>query len=241
MLAAAAALFAPLRASAAPQKVPANDGWVTDLADLLSPAKEAELEALMESYRNGSGHELALLTVPSLEGGAIEEFALRVGRAWGIGDAERQAGALLVIAALERRTRIEVGRGLEGSLTDAVAGRVLRNVLAPRFRAGDYEGGIDAAIRALHAAAGGDYGPIERSASESDRAADWVMFAVVAAFVILAMHQRGRGPRAWRGGYGGFGPIVIGRTGSFGGRSSGGFGGFGGGGGFSGGGASGGW
>jgi len=228
--------------------VPEAEGWVTDLAGLVSPAREAALEALMESYRNGSGHEVALLTIPTLGGGAIEEFALRVARAWGLGREDLSDGALLVVAVADRKTRIEVGRGLEGTVTDAIAGRVLRDVLAPAFRAGQFEDGLEAAVRALHAAAGGDYGPLERAADDGLAVGDLIALAVVAAFIFVHIHQRRRGSGPFSGGRsgGGFGPIVIGRPGSFGGSfgggsRGGGFGGFGGGGGFSGGGASGGW
>ncbi|MEZ6017190.1 MAG: TPM domain-containing protein [Planctomycetota bacterium] len=234
--------------------MPANEGWVTDLAGLISAGKEAELEALMESYRNGSGHEVAVLTVPSLGGGALEEFSLRVAREWRIGREGQSDGALLVIAAQERKTRIEVGRGLEGAVPDAIAGRLLRDVLAPALRAGRYDEGVEATVRALHAAAGGDYGPLERAEDQgSSGVADVVVLAGFVLFTLVVMHKRRRGPSAWGGGRGGFGPVIIGGPGRAGGGfgggfgagggggGGGGFGGFGGGGGFSGGGASGGW
>lgn len=232
-------------ATAAVQDVPTADGWVTDLGGLISPAKEAELEALMESYRNGSGHEIAVLTVPSLGGRSIEDLALRTGREWKIGREGKNDGAILVLAAAERKTRIEVGRGLEGSIPDAIAGRILRNILQPRLRAGDFDGGVEAAVRALHAAAGGDYGPLERATPDDSLVAkDLVIMAAMVLFFIFISRRRRQNPQAWRGRRGGFGPIIIGGPGGFGssgGGSGGGFGGFGGGGGFSGGGASGGW
>jgi uncharacterized protein len=256
-LAMAPVLAAPLGAAgvasaarSAAQAVPRADGWVTDLAGIVSEAKEHELEQLMESYRSGSGHEVAVLTVPSLEGGAIDEFALRVAREWKLGRQDQHDGALLVIAMAERKTRIEVLRGLEGTVPDAIAGRILRDVLAPRFRAGEHDAGIEAAVRALHAAAGGDYGPLERADQGGGGPGETlVLVAFIVFFVLMTMHRRGRGARSLRGGPGGFWPPIViggggfgsGRGGGFGGGSGSGFGGFGGGGGASGGGASGGW
>jgi uncharacterized protein len=240
-------------------EVPANDGWVTDLADLLTPAEERELEALMESYRQGTTHEIALLTVPDLGGQPIERFALEVARTWKIGREGENNGALLVVARDDRKIRIEVGRGLEGSLTDSIAGRIIRNVIAPAFKQGDFHAGIRGGIEAMHAAIGGDYAAIPEQAPRSRRGffgpfiAMTILFAI---FLLLAGIAGGRGGGRGRrrrgsswpwwllagtaigsggrrgGGLGGFG------GGGFGG---GGFGGFGGGGGFSGGGASGGW
>lgn len=238
----AGALAAP---AAAEVQVPENDGWVTDLAGLLDERQERELELLMESYRTGSGHEIALLTVPDLGGETIERFALEVGRAWGIGQEGVHDGALLVVSRGDRKVRIEVGRGLEGALPDALCGRLIRNVIVPRFKQGDFPGGIRAGIEALHAAAGGDLAPIERSAAgrERDRAGGvvaTVLMMLVILIVALTTRGRGRGlgGSPWVAGtlHGG----SFGRGGGFGG-GGGGFGGFGGGGGFSGGGASGGW
>ena len=229
------------------QSVPAYQGWVTDLAELISPEKEAELATLMESYRSGSGHEIAVLTVPSLNGRALEDFALNVAREWGLGQVDKNNGALLVIAVAERKTRIEVGRGLEGPIPDAIAGRILRNVLSPKLRAGDYDGAVEDTVRALHAAAGGDYGPLERATPRGSGGTTKdlaIMGGMVLFFVIMSRRRRSgaQGLGRNRSGRGGFGPVIIGSPGRYSrGGGGGGFGGFGGGGGFSGGGASGGW
>lgn len=234
---------------AAELPVPANAGWVTDLAGLLSASEARSLTELMESYRTGSGHEIALLTIPSLEGDALESFSLRVAESWGLGGAEKDEGALLLISRDDRRMRIEVGYGLEGTLPDAICGRILDDVVTPRFRKGDWYGGISAGIQAIHAAAGGDYGPIERSASGRRRSAGGFAILPILIFIMIfgGISRRRRGMSGgsilpWillgsmgRGG-GGYGGGSSG--GGFGG---GGFGGFSGGGGFGGGGASGGW
>lgn len=248
----AGAAFGTL-SNAAPQRlaIPAHDGWVTDLADLVSSEKEAQLEALMESYRRGSGVDVAVLTVPSLGGDPIEEFALRVARQWKLGSTERHEGLLLVVAKLDRKFRIEVGRGLEGNVTDAIAGRILRDVLRPRFQAGRFDDGIEEAVRALHAAAGGDYAALDRASDDSSAPLQVLLtLGLVGLAAWIAVQRRSgrdlRGAGRRRGG--GF-PYVFfpwdagrgGGFGGFGGGGGGGFSGFGGGGGFSGGGASGGW
>jgi uncharacterized protein len=252
-------LFLPLVLAPSLQEVPRNDGWVTDQADLLTDAQEAELEDLMESYRTGSGHELALLTVKTLAGRPIEELALETARAWDIGGKEAHDGALLVIASEDKKMRFEVGRGLEGTLTDATSGRIIRDVIAPAFREGRFYEGIREGLLAAHGAIGGDYARLERVERPSVGGAGALcplLFLIL--FVVLAAANR-RGGRGGRSGAGGLFQALLlaslfqnagrssgwhggGRSGGFGGgRSGGGFSGFGGGGSFGGGGASGGW
>jgi uncharacterized protein len=228
--------------------LPANDGWVTDLGGFLTPQQETSLETLMESYRQGSGNEIALLTVPDLGGIPIERYALEVARKWGIGGKEKNNGALLVVAKAEHKIRIEVGRGLEGNITDAISGRIIRGIIAPEFKKGDYYQGLRGGILALQAAAGGDYANIpQASKPRSGGSGIGLLPLLFIIFIILSIFRRGR-----RGGGGG-GALLTGlflgsmlggggrgSGGGFGG-GGGGFGGFGGGGGFSGGGASGGW
>jgi uncharacterized protein len=235
-------------ASLAQAAIPQNDGWVTDLAGFLTPQQEQALETLMQSYKDGSGNEIALLTVPDLGGRSLERYALEVARGWGIGEKERHNGALLLVSRDDRKIRIEVGRGLEGNLTDSISGRIIRNVIAPDFRQGRFPDGLRAGIEAMHAAAGGDYAriPKDRGRGSGSGLAGLVplIFFLILFFSItrriggqsgclpwLLLGSVGRGgfrSSGWHGGGGG----------SFGGGS---FGGFGGGGGFSGGGASGGW
>ncbi len=234
----------------APADVPENDGWVTDRAGVLSHEQEASLEALMESYQTGSEHDVAVLIVPDLGGRALEPFTLEVARTWKLGSAEKNEGALLLVAIAERKMRIEVGRGLEGNVPDAVAGRIINDVIQPHFKAGDYYQGVRQGVLAIQAAAGGDYGPIQRTRGGRSRSGGAIgIFPLLFFFLILG--AMGRGGRGGRGGGGWVLPLLLlsgmrgGRGhyggGGFGGGGGGGFGGFGGGGGFSGGGASGGW
>ena len=133
-------------------QVPRNDGWVTDRAGLLKPAEEQALETLCESYRAGSGQEIAVLIVPDLGGRPIEELALATAREWNIGDKATSAGALLVVARDEHALRIEVGRGLEGALPDSVCARIIRDVIVPEFRAERFHAGLNNGLQAMHRA-----------------------------------------------------------------------------------------
>lgn len=247
------ALVAVAQGGQASFKVPANDGWITDLAGLLTPAEERELEAGLESFKRASGHDLALLTVPDLGGRTIEEYALAIGREWKLGDPERKDGAVLVVAKNERKLRIEVGEGLEGTLTDARAAQIIRNTITPEFKAGRFGAGLRAGLAEMQTAALGrassdTSGPGQRQAPVvTVPSAVWgalcpVLMLVFMAIVISLGARRGGLGR--RRGFGGIGPFVggggFGRGSSFGG-GGGGFGGFGGGGRFGGGGASGGW
>jgi uncharacterized protein len=249
------ACLALLAASAPAQEgrltVPKNDGWVTDLGGLLSTAQERELEALMESYKQGTTHEIALLTIPSLQGESLKRFALEVGRAWGIGGKEKNNGALLLVSKGDRKIRIEVGRGLEGNLTDSISGRIIRDVISPEFKRGRFGEGLKQGVVAIHEAIGGNYGKLASASRSRSRGLvgliPALMFVVVLVTILGRAGRRGGGGGAasmlpWlilgSGGLGGRSHGGGGRGGGFGG---GGFGGFGGGGGFSGGGASGGW
>ena len=232
-------------ASLAQQAIPRNDGWVTDGAGFLTPQQEQALEALMESYKVGSGHEIALLTVADLAGRSLERYALEVSREWGLGEKGRNNGALLFVAKAERKIRIEVGRGLEGNLTDSISGRIIRDVISPEFKRGRLYEGLRGGIEAIHAAAGGEYGQITRRSGRR-RSGGGIGVLPMIFFVWFMFSLLRRGGRGGRGGafFGGLllGSAMSGRSRAGGGFSGGGgFGGFGGGGGFSGGGSSGGW
>ena len=234
----AALLFALLPAT----QVPQNDGWVTDLAGVLTREQERALEAQLEAYRQGSTNEVAVLVVRKLEGTTIEKLALEAGRQWKVGLADKANGVVLAVSVDDRKLRIEVGPGLGGALTDAQCGRIIRDVIAPRFRTGDYFGGLRNGLLAIQGTLGGD--PAALPPEARDRAGERVagQFVTLLVIVVLVLlMRRGRG--------GGLGTAWIlgsalgqlgGRRGG-GGFGGGGFGGFGGGGRFGGGGASGGW
>lgn len=146
------AVLATLAASAAAAfEVPRLERRVTDLAELMSAAAVARLEADLERLERETGAQVAVLTVPSLGGVPIEDASIRVAEAWRLGREAEDDGVLLLVARDERRIRIEVGYGLEPVLTDAESGRIIDNVLRPAFRAGDFSGGIERAVTVIGA------------------------------------------------------------------------------------------
>lgn len=229
--------------------IPKLSARVNDYASLLSNSEAQQLEARLEAFEAKTGHQYALLTVPSLKGVPIEEYALKVVEAWRLGDEKRDDGLLLVIALNDRKMRIEVGYGLEGEIPDAIASRVIREVLQPTFRRGEYAYGIQAAFDVLIQAAGGDGQaapePPRRAQRQRGGGLPVGLFVVVLVFLALSMFGGGgRGGRRRRGGGFFVLPMGGGGFGGFGGGGGwgGGGGGFsGGGGGFGGGGASGDW
>ncbi len=232
--------LALLAGPAAALEVPPASGYVVDRAGLLQPATRARLEQSLVDLDRSDSTQIAVLTVPSLEGEDLEEFSLRVATAWGIGRKEHDNGALLLVAHQDRRLRIEVGYGLEGQLTDLLTGRIIDNVIVPRFRQGDFEGGIVTGVQAMVDAARGLYQAEPQSRKKQRNPLGLLLLLLFLGPILLRLlgahgshHRRGGG--FYTGGYGG-------GFGGGGGGFGGGGGGFsGGGGGFGGGGASGSW
>jgi uncharacterized protein len=213
---------------------------VVDEAGLLTPESRAPLEELARSVRSqdrGGGVQLQFLLVPDLGGEPIEEFSIRVAEAWKIGTKGKDNGLLFVVSRDDHRVRIEVGGGLEGDLTDARSGQIIRDTMVPAFRAGRYGAGLQAgALQALAAvgAVSAERAPSPRRPARG--LSGPVMLLFILPLLLLSIFGRKR--RYWYGG----GPWI---GGGWSGGSGGGFGGGGswggGGGGFSGGGASGSW
>lgn len=142
-----AALMAAVPAAAQPLRpVPPLAARVTDLTGTLSQAEQAKLEAELAAFEARKGAQIAVLIVPSTEPEAIEQYSIRVVDAWKLGRAAPDDGALLLVAKDDRAMRIEVGRGLEGALTDLVSKRIVADTIAPHFRQGDFAGGIAAGV-----------------------------------------------------------------------------------------------
>lgn len=124
-------------------------GRVTDAADLLTDAQESALVAKLSQLEADKGHQMVVVTVPSLGGRDIAAFTMELGNRWGIGRADHDDGVILLVAPNEKQARIEVGLGLEGRITDAVAQGIMQEKLIPHFRRGDYTAGIEAGTDAL--------------------------------------------------------------------------------------------
>jgi len=151
------ALLLTIAPGAQAKDVPFLAGRVNDTAGMLSPATVSELEALLAAHEDSTSNQVVVLTVASLEGEVLEEYSLKVAETWGLGQAEKDNGVLLLIARDDRKVRIEVGSGLEGDLTDALSGRIIRNEIVPRFRDGDFEGGIREGVISILSAIQGAY------------------------------------------------------------------------------------
>jgi uncharacterized protein len=240
-----ALLMAP---AAAEPTFPALTGRVVDDANLLSESDKRALTADLKALEDKSSDQLVVVTLPSLQGYPIEEFGYRLGRHWGIGTAKLNNGVLLIVAPNERKVRIEVGTGLEGTLTDALSKVIIENGILPRFRQGDFAGGIENGVRDIVLVLTGDAAEVEARAKarqDIEHPAIPLIFIILwlAIFIWIAYSfWRSTRYAAPAGRSGRSGPIFIPGPGWGGGGSSGGGGGFSGGGGsFGGGGASGGW
>ena len=173
--------------------VPPLVGHVNDYARLLSPAAARELERQLADFEQSDSTQVVLLTVPSLEGEVLEEFSIKVAETWRIGVKGRDNGVILLIAKAERKIRIEVGRGLEGKLTDLVSGRIIRGEINPRFRAGDFDGGIRAGLSAIMAAVRGEYRAVPRDLRHGGKSPSPLyalfLFVLVAAIFLGAISR----------------------------------------------------
>jgi uncharacterized protein len=236
-------------AVAADPTFPPLTGRVVDAANLLTPEARARLEDKLKAYEEKTSDQVVVATVPSLGDLPIEDYANKLFRTWGIGQKEKNNGALLLIAPKERKLRIETGYGAEGALTDAASSTILNTVIAPRFRHGDFVGGIEAGVDQILAIFGSDAVESGRKGATKPSSQDDILSEVLPLIILILvlfflfksefapdapLYHRARNG-AWiitsGGGLGGGG---FG-SGGFGGGFSGGFGG---GGGFSGGGGS---
>ncbi len=230
-----------------PQK-PDPPRLMSDTAGMLGSSASGEIEDQLVSFWRDTGVQFAVVTVPGLDGDAIEDYSVRLFEAWGIGEEGKDNGLLLLIAAEERELKFETGYGLEGELPDAFLGKVIDKALVPQFRAGDPAAGIEAAIEMvadrLMGRSGEGPGDEESSGERAETLAMIVFFVIVVAILLVAQALRGRGgrggrgtggggrtgtwrtPTSWPKSTGGWGGSSGGRSG---GSSSGGFGGFGGG------------
>ncbi len=164
--------------------VPTLKGHVNDYAGMLSAASQRQLETVLTDFEQQESTQITLLTVPSLEGDALEDFSIRVAEAWKIGQSGSDNGAILLISKKDRKIRIEVGYGLEGSLTDLKAGRIIRNVIAPRFKMGQFDQGILEGISAMMGTVKGEYEATD-TAKKSSGKGQGVPFMVIALFFLL--------------------------------------------------------
>ena len=164
--------------------VPSLSGRVNDYAGMLSSGARQRLESELAAFEKAESTQVVLLTIPSLEGEPIEQFGIRVAEAWRIGQKGTDNGAILILSKQDRKVRIEVGRGLEGRLTDLVSGRIIRNEMTPRLKAGDIDGGIAAGLRAVMAAVKGEFTTTPRDLRHAKRSAPPVFALLIFSLVV---------------------------------------------------------
>ncbi|MGY2161104.1 TPM domain-containing protein [Pseudomonas tolaasii] len=222
-------IWAALSAQAA-LTFPALTGRVVDNAQMIDPATRQQLTRQLQALEQTTGDQIVVVTVPDLQGVPIEDFGYQLGREWGIGQKGKDNGALLIVARDERKLRIEVGYGLEGVLTDAQSWVIINQVIAPKFKAGNYSQGISDGVAAMLQVVGGEPLAVPAHVADANFAKDNPGFSIglfilligvlwlcnrlglpVGAILLAILSSSGRGGGGggggggFRGGGGGFG------------------------------------
>ena len=166
-------------------EVPQLRGRVNDYANMLSPAASQRLEQTLADFESSDSTQIVVLTINSLEGESLEGYAIKVAEAWRIGQARLDNGAILLIAKQERKVRIEVGRGLEGVLTDLVSGRIIRGDISPHFKKNDYDTGITAGVTSVIKVVRGEYKAQPRDLKQGKKSAEPVYTLLI--FLMVAI------------------------------------------------------
>ena len=214
---------------------PKLTGRVMDEAGMIDGATEKRLTDMLRQHEEATSNQVMVVTLPDLQGQTIETYGYQLGRHWGIGQENKNNGVLLIVAKKERKMRIEVGYGLEGALTDALAADIIYNKMRPQFKAGRFSAGIQAGTTSVLAAIKGEYiaeGRKKRNAGDDGFTPFSIFLFIVVLIFVRSLFGPSRGRHSTGSGYGGY---------RGGGGSSGGGGFSGGGGSFGGGGSSGGW
>ena len=232
---------------------PRPDGPVLDQGNLLASGEERALARKLTAYEDTSSTAIVVVTLTSLDGAPVDDYAISLGREWGVGQEDKDNGVVVLISKNDREMFIATGYGVEGALPDAIANRIVERVMTPAFRSGDFYAGIDRGTDAVIQATAGEYTAEQEVASSDDDGTSTTLiylFLILAYFVGSAFWRRGRGKKKGaktsKRGHRGLPIIIWGGGGSAGGgfggggMGGGGFGGFGGGS-FGGGGAGGGW
>ena len=166
--------------------VPKVTGYVNDYAGMISGSAKTELEQRLLSFEETDSTQIVIVTIPSLEGEALEEFSFKVAEAWKIGQKGKDNGIVFLVSKQDRKMRIEVGRGLEGQVTDLMAGRIIDLVVKPRFKKGDFDGGFLACAASLMDASRGEFKADEnRRPLDSDNFARLFTFLMYGFFIVI--------------------------------------------------------
>ena len=176
--------------------VPRLKGRVNDYAGMLSSYTERQLDDTLRRLEQTDSTQIAVLTIPSLQGDNLEAVSIRVAEQWKIGQKGFDNGAILLIAKKERKIRIEVGYGLEGRLTDLVSGQIIRNVIVPQFRAGNIDRGISDGVQAMIKVVRGEFRVPDNSRYRTGRKSGlhFNLFSLIVFLVLINMLGRLRRP-----------------------------------------------
>ena len=218
-----ACLLLPVAFAAAQTSFPKPAGRMTDLAELIDPSTELAIDQQLADLERRTSSEVAVVTVRSLDGISIEEYANRLFKDWGIGQAKQDNGVLVLVAPNEREMRIEVGYGLEGVLPDGLAGQIIREEFTPRFRNDDYSGGIRAGMTRVvevvekhQVLTPEELAKFNESGGDDGDAPVWIIIPFMGLFVGIGFFMLGAGlktktgfPLLFGGFFGGL-PLVMG-------------------------------
>ena len=174
--------------------VPALQGRVNDYANVISKNDEQQINEYLTNVENQTGIQIAVLTIPSLKGEDIAAYGVKVAEKWKLGQKGEDNGALLLVAMEERELRIEVGYGLEGLLTDAKCGLIIRNVIIPEFKDGDYSGGIKKGVMNIGGIACGDTEIVDKKVlneEDEDSGAGLVFMIIWMIFIFVIITSKG--------------------------------------------------
>ena len=167
--------------------VPPLKARVTDLTGTLDAGQIDSLEQKLAAFEQRKGSQIAVLIVPSTAPEAIEAYSIRVAEQWKIGRGKIDDGAILLVAKNDRAVRIEVGYGLEGALSDAVSNRIIDELIVPRFRAGDFFGGINAGVDAMIKVIDGEPLPAPSWSGKSRARSGWQSYLVFGLFALFVV------------------------------------------------------
>jgi uncharacterized protein len=230
--------------SAAEVIPPPPKAFFNDYAHVVSPATAARLNQTLEDFERATSSQILVAIFPGMQSdSSIEDYTVRVAQSWKVGQKGKDNGAVLFVFIENRQMFIQVGYGLEGALPDALAKQIIENEIKPRFRSGDYDGGITAGVTAMLAATKGEYKGTGRTVGGAPPGrrsrGGWIVFLIIIALLLASRRRRRRGifgrtylpwGAGWTMGGGGFSNSGWGGGGAGGGGFSGGGGRFGGGG-----------
>jgi uncharacterized protein len=204
-------VFLVCTGSARGLEVPPLKGYVNDYANMMSRETRARLEKELKDFERSDSTQVVILTVESIEGDVLESFSIRVAEKWKVGQKGKDNGVILLAVKKERKTRIEVGRGLEGQLTDLTAGRIVQLVINPQFKRGDFNAGFQSGIRAVIDATRGEFkaNEVKRASSPGGIVASFVRLIFFGAICLFVL---GRISRFLGGAAGLIGLPLIGST-----------------------------